>query len=326
MQVLAAALGWPSETINLSFRSDALSNMAGFVLGNLTKAARVLLAGPPPDLVLSAESRASSVATWLKQRSGGKIKTVCMTRPKGKLSGFDLIITTPQYELPHLPNILEISLPLTAVAPPVSLAEDGSVTVALLVGGTSAPYRLDAGATEAMIQDVIGFVARLNGTLVVATSSRTGREAEELLAEKLHLRSQVCLWSDGARHNRYADILATSDMLIVTSDSVSMLADAIGTGKPTFIYDLPSRKTVEDALVRQLWARYIHQPATIAGRLAAPLFESGLIEPRANRAALHERLINAGLLRRFGDAPHLPSPLPFAKDTDMAVTAVRQLF
>jgi uncharacterized protein len=326
MQALASSLGWPTETKQISFENYPLSNLTPFAPWLLTRTSRETLKAPLPDLLLSAESRASSVAAWLCKRTGRKTKSVCLTRPRGKLSDFDLIITSPHYGLPRLPNIIEILLPITSEVAESKLAHPGRTRIALLVGGASAPYQLDAAVARNMVKQVSDYVVREDGELSIITSARTGKIVENVLAEETRGLCELHRWSNSCRANSYTEKLTESDAFIVTADSVSMLAETIATGKPVILYDLPVSWKFEHRLIQRLWRIYGQKRPTLATRPIAVLFEFGIIEPRADRAILHSILLERKLICRFG-AKRATSPvLPFKNDIALAVAAIKRLF
>jgi uncharacterized protein len=324
MQVLATALGWVCETKHLEFASDTLTSIPSLSPLLLTRASRAALKGPLPDVVLAAESRTAAVALALKARSGGRAKAICIGRPRGRLASFDLIITTPQYELPRADNIIELALPLTEQAkPPPSMRHDHLPRphVFLMVGGSSAPFVLDAQVAARMASEVHHYVQQRGGTLFVSTSLRTGESAEAAIAGVAGMGERVFLWSRGGQDNPYRDFLATSDQCIATADSTSMITDAIMARKPTAIYSLPERWSLRQRLIQRLWQQARSNPASIA----ALAFNTGLVESRANRDALNAELVRKGLASRFGAEMHAGAAA-IPDESNLAAQRVRSLF
>ncbi len=50
------------------------------------------------------------------------------------------------------------------------------------------------------------------------------------------------MW-DGTGDNPYFAFLALADAIVVTEDSVNMVTEAAGTGKPVYVQSLPGRST-----------------------------------------------------------------------------------
>jgi uncharacterized protein len=315
MQVLAKALDCETETKHLEFRSKALTLWPFFAKLLLTAESRAAISGPPPDLVFAAESRTAAVALSIKS------KVVCLGRPRGGNSKFGLIIATPQYELPRAANVLEINLPLTERQQPQPLQfnEHPRPHTLLLVGGTSAPFVINARQAANLCDDLAARVKQKGGTLFVSTSLRTGAAVDDVIGQKLGNGDSIFLWSRGAPQNPYRSFLATADECVVTADSVSMLTDSIVAGNPTLIYGIPEQWSWWHRLVRWLWQRARLNPDSMIARL----FDWGILESRANRSALNQKLVEAGLVSFFGGGPsHPPAP---SQDDDLRKAVARVL-
>jgi len=76
------------------------------------------------------------------------------------------------------------------------------------------------------------------GSLLVTTSARTDPDAAGAVAGALSAPHVFHRWQAGAADNPYRAFLALADEIVVTGDSISMLAEATATGKPVFIFDL----------------------------------------------------------------------------------------
>jgi uncharacterized protein len=123
-------------------------------------------------------------------------------------------------------------------------------------------------------------------------------------------------WQHGG-DNPYWRMLTAADRVVVTSDSVSMVMDALAAGKPVCVYRLPQHHTARNRVVNWLHGR----------TFAAWLFDRGILEVRPDRRLLFDRLAAQGRLAWFGQAPTVASAAPAPLDeTALAVAKVRQLF
>jgi len=253
MLALAEALGWPFVVKNLKLRPW------DFVPGLLRRRSLVgidrrgssSLEPPWPDLVISAGMRNEPVARWIRAQSGGHCRLVHVGRPWATYGQFDLIITTPQYRLPERANILHNTGTMHSVNP-VSLAaaatrwapEFGHLPrpfIGLLVGGDSGPYTLGRKSAARLGREASQMARRMGGSLLVTTSARTSTTATDTLADALDCPGYVYRWTPDSGLNPYLGILAVADQLIVTNDSVSMLSEAVATGKRIYMFDLGDR-------------------------------------------------------------------------------------
>lgn len=243
---LAEGLERPFEVRRLRYRpTELLSNLTlGANLWGIDPRLSDPLTAPWPDLVLTAGRRNEPVARWIKAQSGARI--VHVGRPWSALRHWDLIVTTPQYALPPAPNVLLNEAPLhrvtlTRLAAAAAqwrlrLAEWPRPHVAVILGGPSGPYAFDreAGAT-------LGHYARQlagSGSVMATTSARTPAAAVEAFAAMLDPKDVVHRWIPDEPDNPYLGFLADADVIVVTSDSMSMLVEAVATGKPVAIFDL----------------------------------------------------------------------------------------
>ncbi|HUR43989.1 MAG TPA: ELM1/GtrOC1 family putative glycosyltransferase, partial [Aestuariivirga sp.] len=248
---LAARLGGRIETRKLRY-IQRWRKVPNFLLGEslvtLDRRISDRLAAPWPDLVIGVGRRSVPVARWIRRQSSGHTRLVQIGRPRARINLFDLILTTTQYGMPSAPNIIELALP---IAPRVKVAEVDEwrsqlatlpePKIAVLVGGPM--KRLAMGSTEiARLADAAGALAQEHGgSLVVIGSPRTPAGLVESMAGMLDVPYRIFPWKAG-KPNPYRAALQIAARFIVTADSVSMLAEALDTGKPVDVFRLPYRK------------------------------------------------------------------------------------
>ncbi len=331
MQTLVAALGWPATVKTLAFRPPAIPALAPFLLKT---GASDPLAPPWPDLIICAEALSSILALWLRQKSGGHSKIVCIGRPAGNPGPFDLVLTTAQYRLRPAANIAELALPLS---PPRDYSTEAGAAaapgprphVAVLVGASSAPDRLDKTAARRLADDLCRHAAARGGRLTLVTSPRTSPDVAEVLAAAMQPPNRLQAYGQPPADS-YRRIIADADKIVVTSDSISMAVDALETRKPVLVYALPQSLgwlySFAEWLQRHALAAENCPPLL---RLLAWPFNRGFAEANADRRRLFERLATEGHLRWFGHGPmpQMPQPaLPFQQDRATAVARVKALF
>lgn len=294
---LADALGWPCEIKRFAYRPwELLTNrLLGRTLAGIDRARSSPLAPPWPELVITAGRRNEPVARWLQRQAGGRerLKLVHVGRPWAPLEAFDLIVTTPQYALPAGPNVLHNAAPMHRVnaaalaaaserwAP--KLATLPRPWTAVLLGGHVGPFTFDASGGARLAVEVSAMVAADGGSILASTSARTPPAVAAAFAHGLPGQHFLHHWRPDNPDNPYLALLALADRIVVTSDSMSMLIEAIATAKPVFIFDLakvrdrglPSRRALlfwlgrwlgPARLVRDVGA--IHRAQVAAGRAA----------------------------------------------------------
>lgn len=236
---IAERLERPFRTIPLVWGRLARLPWPWPTLAGLTPAARGLFRPPWPRLVLSAGRRSAPIALWLKGRGA---RTVHAMRPGFGASSFDLLVLGQHDRPPRAPNGFAILGACHRLSPTVlaaarmrwsDLASLPSPRVAVLVGG---PVRGE-GMADAKARGLISAVRNrfAYGSFLVSTSRRTGKGASAAIAEALGcVPHRLFRWGD-AGPNPYAGFLAWAEAIVVTADSVSMLAEACATEAPVFV-------------------------------------------------------------------------------------------
>lgn len=318
-QVLALgeALGWPYEVKELHFDPDCPTpfHKRGASLIGLDLARSSPLSAPWPDLVLAIGRRSASVSRWIKASTGGDAMTVHLGRPRVAFHHFDLIFSTPQYGLPPGANVVRLDFPITLNREAaLSRAADEwepkwahlpRPWVAVFLGGPTAQLRFDGEVGAELRTKLEAFLAG-KGSLLIATSPRTSAEVADQMQAGIEPPHCLFRWSP-TEANPYHALLKLADEFVVTSDSVSMLADSVDRMKPLFVFELPRR-------VRPGWRglvtsarRYLplrrqrRQMAGLKADLLDVVYDGltrlGQARPRRQTAAFCQRLYQLGLAR-----------------------------
>ena len=111
--------------------------------------------------------------------------------------------------------------------------------VTLIFGGKSKNYIFDESAVINLSQKIDEIVANNSISLVILFSRRTDLFIRDFIKTKYSRIHTV--WNDEAK-NPYLALLSLSSCLICTSDSVSMISEAIYSKKNVYIFRLKSKK------------------------------------------------------------------------------------
>jgi mitochondrial fission protein ELM1 len=245
LRALAADLGWPARELALSH--NALRRLPNALLG----ASLVSLRGPAeglappwPDIVLGIGRRTVPTARWIAARSGGRTRLVWLGRPRAPLRHFHMVLTTPQYAMPEAPNLVRLSLPWQAAMSDPPAGGAGAHVLAVL-GGPSKSAAPDAETVDALAGRAAARARALGLPLVATTSPRTPVPLAARLRERLGPETRLYDWAvEGGRANPYRDWLARAAEIVLTGDSVSVLADAAWTDRPVTVVTVPSARWV----------------------------------------------------------------------------------
>ncbi len=252
LMALAEALGCSYEVKQVTHRpfGAAIELFGGEHLLGVDVERSDTLDAPWPDVVLLAHQSNETVARWIRRQSGGRTRLVLLGRPWTPVDEFDLVVTTPQYELADAANVLQNLLPLHGVTADrladaaakwePRLAHLPRPFVTVLAGGSSGPYVFDAKAAARLGREASELAHRLGGSVLVSTSARTKPAAVDALFAAIDAPACLHRWSPGDSQNPYLGFLGLADRIIVTADSISMIAEASATGKPVQMFDFGS--------------------------------------------------------------------------------------
>lgn len=347
---LADALGWPYEEKKLAFTPTAtahkrLFGVRGATCIGLDRTRSARLAAPWPDIVITAGWRPARVARWIRDHSHGKTRLVLLGRKGGHLtSRSDIVVSCGHFRQPPHPRRIETIAPLTLVTQQrleAAAAEWRDILepappprIAVLVGGATARYRFDPDTAHHLGRAARAFAHDVGASLFVSTSRRTGGQACHALQQALGPVQHMHVWQAGQPTNPYLAYLSLADVLIVTGESESMLAEAAATDKPLYIYPLPERPAQLGVSLKEWLVRRAQQPCRNTRGTARPqrglayvcgrLIERGAIQPRRDLNALHQALVQHGFAHFFGEALNLASR-PRLQEFDTVARQVRHL-
>ena len=328
---LAEALGWPFDLKELSYRKTEFrtSLFRGSDLRGIRLQDSSPLEPPWPDLVISGGMRNEPVGRWIRKQSGGRTRLVHIGRPWANLDQFDLVITTPQYRLPERDNVLHNLMTLHRVSAERLEAEADNWQpqfmhlprpyTGIILGGNSGPYTLGAKTVESIVRNANQMARQRKGSLLISTSARTPRTVAQVVKQTVSVPHYLYQWQANDGANPYFGILALSNELIVTADSVSMLSEACATGKPVYMaelggYGYPMRPGQDTAVDFRLSAlTYSWMMRFGPKRLSRDI------------RLVHNKLLSEGRLAWLGES--LPQHTDKGSfDLDHAVQRVRALF
>ncbi|MDF1485106.1 ELM1/GtrOC1 family putative glycosyltransferase [Ramlibacter sp. H39-3-26] len=301
---IADALGVPYRTVPLRFRVAA--GLPPILLGASRLSWRskdtAALQPPWPRVVLAAGRRSVPAARWIRRQSGERTRLVHVNRPWAPLSWFDLIVTTPQYALPEQANVLMHRLPFMQPQQPIDVplplalqpyaARMPRPWTLVMVGGNSRPFVFDKEAAVGLAHLVNAQVRTHGGSAWVLGSPRTPATAMEVLAGSLDVPSHVVRWGEG--ENPYAALRQRAQRIIVTTDSASMLTEALLTGRPVVPFALPRQPDWRWSLATAWRVAATRRPTSMVARSFDILQGLGLLSSLRDLALLHRALEAAG--------------------------------
>ena len=229
-------------------RLAALPNIIrGRTLIGLTKDCKKNLIPPYPDIVLSSSRRTAPVARFIKKQNP-KTKLIQLLHiGRCGIKDFAYIFAPEHDNYKYAaPNIkYTIGSPHAITKEKLTEARQTwqnefahlpHPITALIIGGAikKTPFSKE-NATE--LADTVQKIKKGDGgSLLITTSRRTGKIAENIITNTLKDIPQYSyLWGNSG-NNPYLGFLACADNIIVTGDSVSMCCEATAACKPLQIF------------------------------------------------------------------------------------------
>jgi len=198
------------------------------------------LGEPWPRLVISIGRRSVPIALAIKR--AGHAFGLHIQNPKVPPQLFDLI-AAPVHDDFAGPNVVTTFGAVHSVTG-ARLAEAAKrfaprveplphPRIAVLLGGESAAFSFPP-ELAANLGRKLARLARDNGGSLLVTPSRRTRQ-DSLQALSAPIKDVPHLVWDGSGENPYFAFLALSDAILTTEDSVNMVTEAAGTGKPVYV-------------------------------------------------------------------------------------------
>lgn len=244
---VAEALGWAFTRKNIVY--NAWSALPNFIR-NKTLIGMDLeksdgFDAPYPDVVIAAGRRTAPMAAYIKHKNPACF-VVQLMWPGYPVKDIDLI-AIPQ----HDGRVTKSTRCLTTIGAPhrvtVTLLKEAATRwknhfaalpapyMALIVGGTTKYGAFTPEHAALLGKQASEMAAARGGSLLVTTSRRTDKAAEDALRQAINVPHFFYNGETGG-DNPYFGFLALSDLIIVTGDSMSMCSEACAAGKPVMIF------------------------------------------------------------------------------------------
>jgi mitochondrial fission protein ELM1 len=223
------------------------------------------LAPPWPDVLITCGRRSSLAAMAVRRRNRAPMVTVHIQRP-GDPAAFDVVVAMAHDDLAGA-NVLRVDTALHGVRAP-ALAEAAAAGdprfsglprpwIGVLLGGSTRRAPFTVGDARRLADDLAALRGDSGGSLLITPSRRTPPAVVDILTARYAGDPTVFLWA-GSPPNPYMPILASADQLVVTSDSISMLSEALATKARVWVFNVPGGRRharfVENLLAKRLVA------------------------------------------------------------------------
>ena len=200
---------------------------------------------PWPDLVIASGRKSVAASLYIREQSRGKSFTVQIQDPRIAPDFFDMVIV-PNHDPLRGENVIVTVGALHKVTQGLlntarkdfaaRLTPLPAPRIAVLIGGNSKTHRMTPAIMQ-RIAEQLAMVSHQGFSLMITVSRRTDAACADILRASLGDLPHVHFW-DGTGDNPYLGYLAHADFILVTNDSVSMVSEAISTGKPVYTLSL----------------------------------------------------------------------------------------
>jgi mitochondrial fission protein ELM1 len=206
---------------------------------------------PWPRLLIACGRRSVGPAIAVRRAAVGATRVIYIQDPMVSPRHFDLVVPMRHDGLRGA-NVFSVDTALHRIRPTVlieaaalggRLKGNAPLLLGVLLGGSTRGTRARAGSGEALGRLLRHVHARSGARVVLTPSRRTGDAVRGALLAELGDAPWYEQW-DGEEPNPLLGILAGADRLIVSGDSVSMVSEALATGRPVHVLpeDRPSRR------------------------------------------------------------------------------------
>ncbi|MEL7216634.1 MAG: mitochondrial fission ELM1 family protein, partial [Pseudomonadota bacterium] len=275
---VAARTGAQVQAIQLPRRAplaDALTAWTGLAPGPLTRL-------PKAALAIGA-GRVGTLAAAYAGRDGAK--TIAILRPPLPGLQFDLIVA-PEHDQFFRPNAVSTlgglhGLTDARIAEAAAILPDlPQPLAAILIGGPSGTATFDKAAEARLMADLTAL--RATDHHLYATTSR--RTPKPLIGRLRDAFPDMTLYT-GEGPNPYPGLLGRADVIAVTSDSISMISEALFTGRPVIVTG-----------AEQTSPKHARFHASIADRLSSAASPYTAPEPLREAERIADMIVTRGLV------------------------------
>ena len=266
------------------------------------------ITGEQPDAVIVVTAQGTRIALKMNQQLSRPMKIIKLGVAEDVESADLNIVSGKDWKPPHGKTIYQ-QLPFSMVdAQALSRARADfpdleklpQPRIAALIGGRNRYFRWDPEIARRLGQQLNAAAAAVNGSLLLTTSYRTGDDCAGALLAEIKVPHACYRWGDGSQPNPLMAYLACADRIVVTMESVAMIADALNSGKPVSVLRM--------------------QPKRFA--LLTTIAEWFL--PLSRRTAIIRTLVKSGEISWFGTAG-VPPRGDYRSQYAAAVEAARKL-
>ncbi len=208
------------------------------------------LTPPFPDIIIACGRRSIAAALGLKahalkQQAPHKIFLVYIHNPRIAFHHFDMVI--PSYHdtvfgdnvYPTGPSLHRVTKQtLIDAKQKFTFPQLSRPLLSVFIGGNRRSHRMKQSIADKAGKQLKQLSKKYG--IALSFSRRTPPSASQAFLHHLQHQKNVYIW-DETSDNPYFGMLAQADAILVSAESVSMISEAIFTGKPVYLLQLPGK-------------------------------------------------------------------------------------
>ena len=211
-----------------------------------------------PKIIIGAGRKSANISCFIKNQAkleNIKIVNIHIMNPQMNFNFFDLIIL-PDHDKANYcrNNIIRINGAInninhstleqavikfqqTPLYQKIDLQAQNKI--ALLIGGSSKNSIFEPKSMQNLIEHSCKIAKEMSAQLLILNSRRTSNQLNEIIKSSLDGNYYFfdCNDKDFNQNNPYLAILGIANFIIATGDSISMISEALNSGKTIYIFD-----------------------------------------------------------------------------------------
>ena len=196
------------------------------------------------DVMIGCGAATTPALVWAGGVAMAKRVAVMAPKPFGP-GRFDLVLAPRHDRYPSGPQVVRTATApnLMAFEPPTAATTTSPPLIGVLIGGDTRRERLDVALADTVVRQLLEAARRLGAGLAVTTSRRTPEAVGRLLRERLGDQEsckRLLLAHERRVEGTAASLIAESRLVVVSSESASMVSEAVASGRPVVAFMLAS--------------------------------------------------------------------------------------
>jgi len=260
-----------------------------------------------PDIVISCGSSIAPINFIISREN--LAKSVVIMRPSVlSTKRFDLVIMPQHDRPPKRKNVIVSEGALNSICQDYLISCKDKLSslvriekkpvIGLLVGGDSKSFHLNRRLMVDIVKGIKIVLDKLDGQILITTSRRSSKEIEDLLKEEFKEYPRCKLLVIANEKNipeAVGGILALSNIVIVSPESISMISEAASSGRYIIVFKARLNHRHNSFLNYMAGKKYIYlcQPCEVSSVI------DNLWRQQPNINMLRDKVIVEGALKRI---------------------------